>query len=103
MRMIDDKLYSGGNDCRVKFEKGSFIFQSPVVEIFPQEREYINVGTSSTVELYSVVKKVSSKMIEMKTKWYKMFQKINKEVYLVDNHHLSIIDWRVPYPLINLF
>lgn len=35
MRMIDDKLFTGGNDCKVKYEKESFLFQSPVLEVYP--------------------------------------------------------------------
>ncbi len=34
MRMIEDKLYTGGNDCRLRYEKGNFFFSSPVLEVF---------------------------------------------------------------------
>jgi len=102
MRMIDDKLYTGGNDCRVKYEKESFLFSSPVLEVYPHEKSCINVGTSSSVILFDLAKRVSTKTIKVKTHFYTLTQKINKEVYFLDNHSLSVIDWRVPFPLINL-
>ena len=52
--------------------------------------------------MFDLVKKTSTKKIDVRTKWYKIFQKVNKDIYVVDNHNLSIVDWRVPYPLINL-
>ncbi len=34
MRMIDDHLFSGGNDCKVRYEGGMFKFNAPVKEIY---------------------------------------------------------------------
>lgn len=49
------------------------------------------------------MKNKSIQKIEVKTKWYKLFQKLNRDIYFVDNHHLSTVDWRVPFSLINYF